>query len=154
MKILHTVIFGLSLFLTSLAIGETTLAISKVSSEATPNTREMTLKYKESPQVINVDKNASLTEKDVKSASLVDGDDVVVDLVLNDSGREKFAKLTRESRGKAIAIIIDGSLVTAPMIREELAGGNLQIAENLDKKAAERFVAAINKNSASKLPTK
>ncbi len=45
-------------------------------------------------------------------------------------GARKFAKLTAENVGKRMAIILDGNVYSAPVIRERIGGGRAQISGN------------------------
>jgi SecD/SecF fusion protein len=47
----------------------------------------------------------------------------VVSFKLNREGGREFADLTRRSVGRALAIVLDGRLVSAPTIREPITGG-------------------------------
>lgn len=51
-----------------------------------------------------------------------------VNLVLNDSGRDRLAKVTTDQVGRILAVVVDGTLLTAPVIREPILGGGLQIS--------------------------
>jgi len=52
----------------------------------------------------------------------------IVSLVLTDAGRDRLAAFTRTHVGKTLAITVDGALLVAPVIREPIMGGTLQIA--------------------------
>jgi preprotein translocase subunit SecD len=46
----------------------------------------------------------------------------------NEEGKELFAKITRENVGRLLAIFLDGGLISSPVIREEISGGNAVIS--------------------------
>ncbi len=50
-----------------------------------------------------------------------------VNMVMNASGAEKWAKLTRENIGKSIAIVLDGLVYSYPVVQSEITGGRSQI---------------------------
>lgn len=50
-----------------------------------------------------------------------------IDFELNAEGAMAFAKLTREHIGERLAIVLDGEVYSAPMIRGEIPGGRGQI---------------------------
>ena len=52
----------------------------------------------------------------------------VVSLVLTPAGRDQLARVTTDHVGQALAIVVDGSLLTAPIIREPILAGGLQIS--------------------------
>lgn len=71
----------------------------------------------------------------------------VVDLQFNDKGTRKFADLTTKMVGKPMAIFFNGSLQSAPVIREPIIGGNAQISggENgFDYEEAKNMVDLLN----------
>jgi len=47
----------------------------------------------------------------------------VVDFVFNSEGARRFAKLTEESRGRQLAIVLDNRVYSAPRIDERIGGG-------------------------------
>ncbi|MEO0157423.1 MAG: protein translocase subunit SecD [candidate division WOR-3 bacterium] len=51
----------------------------------------------------------------------------VVLLSFNRQGAARFAQITGRNVGKRLAIILDGTVYSAPVIRERIAGGNAQI---------------------------
>jgi preprotein translocase subunit SecD len=51
-----------------------------------------------------------------------------VSITFDSAGAERFARLTRENVGKQFAIILDGEVISAPVIREPILGGTSQIS--------------------------
>ncbi len=51
-----------------------------------------------------------------------------VTLELTDRGARLFAKITEENVGKRLAIVLDGVVRSAPVIREKIGGGHAQIS--------------------------
>ena len=51
----------------------------------------------------------------------------VVSLTLTDEGKEKFAEATANNVGKQIAIVYDNGILSAPSVKEAIAGGKAQI---------------------------
>ncbi|WP_342234700.1 SecDF P1 head subdomain-containing protein [Inquilinus sp. OTU3971] len=52
----------------------------------------------------------------------------VVSLELNSAGRDRLAAFTATHIGRTLAIIVDGALVTAPVIQSVIPDGRLQIS--------------------------
>ena len=52
----------------------------------------------------------------------------VVDITLNEAGKARLDALTRANIGRRMAILVDGKVVTAPVIRDEMAQGAAEIA--------------------------
>jgi preprotein translocase subunit SecD len=59
-----------------------------------------------------------------------------VELVLNDRGARLFEKITGENVGRRLAIILDGTVYSAPVIREKIGGGRASITGSFDIKEA------------------
>src|SRR5581483_10456136 len=59
-----------------------------------------------------------------------------VELVLSDRGARIFEQITGDNVGRNLAIVLDGKVASAPVIREKIAGGNASITGNFDIKEA------------------
>jgi SecD/SecF fusion protein len=55
-----------------------------------------------------------------------------ISLRFNSEGAKIFGDITRENVGRPFAIILDGELQSAPVIREPILGGNCEISGNYD----------------------
>ena len=60
----------------------------------------------------------------------------VVTFSMDRLGTKKFAKATIEGVGKRLAIILDNKIISAPVIREAITGGNGQISGNFTFQSA------------------
>ena len=86
------------------------------------------------------DKRPYLVAKD----SAIDGDDIsyagpgfasgtkdpIASFRFNCRGTRRFAHVTEENIGKPFAIVLDGKVISAPVIREPITGGSGQISGN------------------------
>lgn len=63
---------------------------------------------------------------------------------LSAAGQKRFAEVTRQNVGKRLAIIIDGQICSAPVIRSEIPGGKGQISGNFTQKRARELSDKIN----------
>lgn len=54
----------------------------------------------------------------------------VVSMTMNSEGARKWAQMTKANIGKAIAIVLDGVVYSAPRVNGEIDGGNSQISGN------------------------
>lgn len=68
----------------------------------------------------------------------------LVSLVFNSEGADLFAKITRENVGKTLAIYLDGSPISTPVIREEITGGRAQISGSMTPVEAKTLVGRLN----------
>jgi preprotein translocase subunit SecD len=67
-----------------------------------------------------------------------------VSLKFNDEGSKLFEKITRENVGKTVAIYLDGSPISAPVVREAITGGVAQISGNFTPNEAKTLVGRLN----------
>ena len=59
-----------------------------------------------------------------------------VELILNDRGARLFEKITSDNVGRQLAIVLDNTVYSAPVIRERIGGGRASITGNFDIKEA------------------
>ncbi len=67
-----------------------------------------------------------------------------ISLKFNDSGAEKFEKLTREYLHHQIAIYFNGKLVSDPVVQSVIPGGMAQITGSFTKDEAKKVVDFLN----------
>ena len=60
----------------------------------------------------------------------------IVNFSLDRIGAKKFAKITTENIGRRLAIILDNKIISAPVIRDAILGGNGQISGNFTFQSA------------------
>lgn len=65
-------------------------------------------------------------------------------LAFNDDGRKLFAEITKANVNKTVAIYLDGSPISTPVVREEIADGNAEISGNFTVKEAKDLVGRLN----------
>jgi beta-lactamase regulating signal transducer with metallopeptidase domain len=73
-----------------------------------------------------------------------------VDFSLTPEGARRLADLTRENVGKRLAILVDGKVVWAPVIRDEIAGGKGQISGRFTPGQTEALAADIRAAAAGR----
>ncbi|MEI2723231.1 MAG: protein translocase subunit SecD [Verrucomicrobiota bacterium] len=86
-----------------------------------------------------------LTGSIVKQAMAVPGNfgEPQINFQLNDSGAARFAELTREFRGRKLAIVLDGELYSAPNINEPIETGNGQITGDFSELEARELAGVL-----------
>lgn len=65
-------------------------------------------------------------------------------LTFNDEGRAMFAQITKENTGKVVAIYLDGSPISTPVVREAILDGNAEISGSFDVAQARELVGRLN----------
>jgi preprotein translocase subunit SecD len=68
----------------------------------------------------------------------------VVVISFNNEGGQKFARMTQANVGKPFAIILDGQVLSAPVINEPILGGTSQISGNFTVESANQLAIALN----------
>lgn len=67
-----------------------------------------------------------------------------IGLEFNDEGSKLFAQITKASIGKTIAIFLDGAPISAPVVHEEITGGQAQITGSFTPTEAKQLVGRLN----------
>lgn len=90
-------------------------------------------------------KNSIIDGKLLKNAhaNISQNGKVTVNFSLNNEGSEKFDKISSENIGKRIAIVIDNVVLSAPLIRERISGGAVEISGSFDYSEASSLAAAL-----------
>jgi preprotein translocase subunit SecD len=88
-------------------------------------------------------KTAELTNADIAEAK-VEGTDknLEIRVTLTKAGGEKMRKVTEEHRNKPLAIVIDGKVISAPVVKAVI-GENVAITGSFTKEEAERIAKGI-----------
>jgi preprotein translocase subunit SecD len=133
---------------------EDVFAVCRIQKKESPDTVAMVLKSKSgdaaNDQTFFVSKEKVLDDRDVVSAQMIERNDTFsVNLKLTENSKEKFAKLTKETIGKRLAILLNGKLYFAPVVRAEITGGELEIGNFpfTNKAEAKELIAAFGKTS-------
>jgi beta-lactamase regulating signal transducer with metallopeptidase domain len=74
----------------------------------------------------------------------------IIGIEFTAEGQARFAEVTRTHVGRKIAIVIDGRVISAPVIAEPITGGKAQITGNFSREEAERLARLINDHIAQK----
>lgn len=98
--------------------------------------------------------NTLLTGTDLKDAQAAmnqQTNQAVVHLEFSDEGTQKFADATLINVGRQIAILLDGEMLTNPVVREPILGGNAEISGQRDLEEAQRLAVLLRSGA---LPVK
>jgi len=109
-------------------------------------------------------RTALLEFKDMSGKTVMTGNDLkdskatvgqngkpVVSLDFSDEGGKKFALLTSQNIGKQISILLDGEVLTSPVVNEAITGGKAQISGSRNVEEAEHLAILLRSGS---LPVK
>jgi type II secretory pathway component GspD/PulD (secretin)/beta-lactamase regulating signal transducer with metallopeptidase domain/tetratricopeptide (TPR) repeat protein len=73
-----------------------------------------------------------------------------IGITLTEAGAEKFAHLTEQNIERQLAIIFDGSVLTAPIIKQRIPGRHITLSGSITKAEAESIVSKLNLASNAK----
>ena len=100
------------------------------------------------------DGNTLLTGTDLKDAQAAmnqQNNQSVVNLEFSDEGKDKFADATLNNVGRKISILLDGEVLTDPVVREPILGGRAEISGQRDLEEAQRLAVLLRSGA---LPVK
>jgi RNA polymerase sigma factor (sigma-70 family) len=104
-------------------------------------------------ETLHVQKKVLLDQSAIQSASISTNSligqpaELVINFTLTPRGKEQFAKVTRENIGHRLAIIMDGKVINAPMIRSEITEGSGQISGKFTLQEAAKLTARLNSSA-------
>lgn len=92
-------------------------------------------------------KDTNLTGADLKNARVNFDENngrPEVALQFTEEGGKKFAELTKNNVGKPLPILLDGELLSAPIVQEEITGGQAVISGDFSVDEANRLAIQLN----------
>lgn len=101
-------------------------------------------KYHLGPVQITGDQISKATGTFQQSTTTNVGAQWVVDFNLTSSGANTFANVTRQLVGKQLAIILDASVISAPVINEPITGGRGTISGSFTEQSAKDLATVLN----------
>jgi RNA polymerase sigma factor (sigma-70 family) len=98
-------------------------------------------------ETLHVQKTPLMDYTAIRSATVerdASSGDPEINIELSDVGKELFAAVTKENINKRLAIVLDGHLYLAPVIRSEISDGKVQITGHFTGEEARELAAKIN----------
>lgn len=89
----------------------------------------------------------NLTGRDLKRTQVVFEQNTGVPQVqveFTAEGAQKFADITRRNVGRVVAIVLDDEIISAPVVQQEIIGGNAVISGSPDVNESKRLSIALN----------
>jgi protein-export membrane protein SecD len=68
----------------------------------------------------------------------------LISITFNGEGAKLFAEITKANIGKPLAIFLDGELIEAPIVQQEISGGDAQITGSFTPTQAKERAAYLN----------
>ncbi|MCA9353108.1 protein translocase subunit SecD [Patescibacteria group bacterium] len=109
--------------------------IQELQNELYLNT-DLTGKYLDKAQL-------QFTQAGIKNGGGLQAEPIIA-LSFDREGSELFESLTRENVGKTIAIYLDGSIISAPVVNDVISGGQAVISGNFTIDEAKTLVGRLN----------
>jgi len=66
-----------------------------------------------------------------------------IEIVFTEDGAKRFSTVTERNIMNPLAILVDGQLLSAPIVRERITGGKALISGSFGKAEAERIANGI-----------
>ena len=100
---------------------------------------------REITESILIKKHAEMNGSGIKSAMVVRGNlgEPQIDFTLDGQSAERFGDITRENVHQRLAIVLDGDLLSAPVIQSPIDAGRGQITGQFDVKQAQDLASAL-----------
>jgi preprotein translocase subunit SecD len=95
-----------------------------------------------------VEKTTLITASDfrhTRPAPATSGSEYHVAFRLNPNATEKFREWTKANTGASVAVVLDGVVVSAAVVRSEISGGEGLIEGGFTKEEAENLSAKLNR---------
>lgn len=140
---LLTVAAGLALALPALAQDSPKTRVELRRAEAAPAEGLVEAVVAGTSQKVYLHKAAALTGADIASAKTAGGaTDPAVELTFTEAGAKKAAKLSEDHAGRPVALVVDGKVLAAPVIRAKL-GASVRLTGGFTAAEAAKLVKAI-----------
>ena len=96
-------------------------------------------------ETIYINSTPELTEKQLRKITVWrgKGEDRILALTFTEEGAEALARVTAANVGKRLAFMVDGRVVTAPVIQSEITGGDAVIEAGFTEQEAEHLAKKL-----------
>ena len=98
-------------------------------------------------ETLHVQKTPLLDHTAIRSAAVTTNPTTgapQIEVELSEVGSELFAEITKANINKRLAIVLDGQLYSAPVIRSEIPGGKVLVTGSFTEDEARALAAKIN----------
>lgn len=123
-----------------------TLEFRLAEREPTEGMTEMVFSGRDQRDTLYLHTEVLLSGEDVIDASATtENESPVVALRFTESGTKKFADITGSNIGRHLGMVVDGKLLSAPVIRDTIASGRAIITGNMSEQEAQRIADGLNR---------
>lgn len=131
--------------------GDAPFEIRRVVEENTPGAVKAAYQMGEETRTLYLEETPALTVEHLAKAATKKGQapQTYIEMELTPAGIKLVSDLTTNWLGKMVAILANGKVLTAPVIKSQITSGSLVIDGNFSKEEAESIVEALNKAAAN-----
>ena len=138
------ILFGFAVAFCGCSAPKATVEFRLGETNPGPGLTEMTVPGSKQPVFLSA--TPVMTNADIASASVVtNSNKPAVGFTLTEAGAKKFADITSKNLNKPLGMVVDGKLISAPIIRAEIAGGSGVITGDFSVEEAKRIASAFPK---------
>jgi preprotein translocase subunit SecD len=115
-----------------------------VVSEPTSASKEVEFNWRNEIRSLHVLPTPIISDPDIESAEVSLEQPNTVNITLSEAGGVKFKNGIKDMLGKQIAIVVNGNVVSAPVLQAVEFGRKLQIAGTLSDRETQSLVEKLN----------
>lgn len=115
-----------------------------VVAESTSASKEVEFNWRDEIQSLHVLPTPIISDPDIESAEVSLEQPNTVNITLSEAGGVKFKNGIKDMLGKQIAIVVNGNVVSAPVLQAVEFGRKLQIAGTLSDRETQSLVEKLN----------
>lgn len=145
MKIIILLASLLALSLSPIRAQSSLLLVQAVSATASEHTETVLFSSGETVQELHLVKDPIIDHSHIESAKIDDDGKNIVLVTLTEEGQKAFEDGIKNLQGKQIAIVVDGEVVSAPVLQSTSFGRILHISGNLSPAEASALARSLNK---------
>lgn len=125
---------------------KTSISIQFHLTDEFPKSDTMKMKIKGTENIVYLYIDSVLDQTDIESASVRRGDKGMYDLIIffTITGSKKFSDITATNIGRRLGLVVDGELLSAPVITGRIPGREVVIAGKFTEEETKDIANRIN----------
>jgi preprotein translocase subunit SecD len=144
MKILYLLVALIALTTVTVYADIPAVQFLAVVAEPTSASKEVEFNWRNEIRSLHVLPTPIISDPDIESAEVSLEQPNTVNITLSEAGGVKFKNGIKNMLGKQIAIVVNGNVVSAPVLQAVEFGRKLQIAGTLSDQESQSLVEKLN----------
>ena len=144
MKILYLLVALIALTAVTVYADVPAVQFLAVVAEPTSASKEVEFNWRNEIRSLHVLPTPIISDPDIESAEVSLEQPNTVNITLSEAGGVKFKNGIKDMLGKQIAIVVNGNVVSAPVLQAVEFGSKLQIAGTLSDRETQSLVEKLN----------